>query len=83
VVVVDLLNEGEQARAGLAGTDRHCRMFLSEWYTFTVPDRYRSIVLNTPVAMRSRTRTSPISRSPLKIKSADPRHQLAGSQSPP
>jgi hypothetical protein len=41
VVVVDLLNEGEQARAGLAGTDRHCRTLLPGWYKFTVPDRYR------------------------------------------
>src|SRR5271166_6609243 len=30
--------------------------------------------------MRSKTRTSPISRSPLKIQPADPRYQLAGSQ---
>jgi hypothetical protein len=42
MVVVNLLYEGEQARAGLAGTDGHCDTLLSMWYGLTVPHGYRT-----------------------------------------
>ena len=35
MLVVNLLYEGEQARASLAGTDGHCHTFPPMWYKFT------------------------------------------------